>query len=64
MFGAMRVFSEPLDDVDGLAHILGAIVEFDDVDSAPIIGGEDGADGRFESSSTRLKWRGEVMRTT
>lgn len=45
MLGTMSVVSEPLDDVNGLAHILGAVVELDDVDSASLIGGEDGTDG-------------------
>lgn len=60
MVGAMRVVSEPLDDVDGLAHVLGAIVELDDVDSASLVCGEDGAGGcvGVELQALEVKGRG------
>ncbi len=62
MVGAMRVVSEPLDDVDGLAHVLGAIVELDDVDSASLIGGEDRTDGcvGVKLQALEVKGRGHV----
>lgn len=64
MVGPMRMVPEPLDDVDGLAHVFGAIVELNDVDPTLFICRENGADGGLESSSTRLKSREEAMMTT
>lgn len=60
MVGAMRVVPEPLDDVDGLPHVLGAIVELDDVDSASLIGREDGSDRcvGVELQALEVKGRG------
>lgn len=47
---------EPLDDVDGLAHVFGAIVELNDVDSTPFICREDGADGGVGVELDAVYW--------
>ena len=60
MVGAMGMVSEPLDDVDGLAHVFGAIVELDDVNPASLICGENGANGcvGVELQALEIKGRG------
>ena len=55
----MGMVSEPLDDVDGLAHVLGAIVELDDVNSASLICGENWSDEGVGVKLQALEVKGE-----